>query len=663
MHSHNGNLHSELWERFFKAIFRASAPRSPSIWILIVAGFLASFTALNAQSSPPLPLGKAVQNGISVEFSLEQVSGKDSSGAFREQDDVVVRFAVVDSASGTPLRGIYPAAWMDLMPAGQKLDAGFCSQRVKALLDGSLFARAELDLNAFYVLVLNDDASISVVDPMFSFGNSKLLDLISLAGRGEDWALSSNQQKLFVSMPEKGQVAVIDTATWKLVRNIDIGPRPTRVALQPDQHYLWIAYGESDPAISGVAVMDTSEFRVVEHIKTGAGVHDLTFSSDSRVAFVSNSIDGSVSLIDPAQLKKIADLATAKNPVSITFSSLSQRAYLAHQNGTIAVIDGSQRKVVDKIQSEAGLDQIRFAPGGRWGFVLNAAKNEVHVLDASTGRLIQSGKTEEAPDQVDFSDTLAYIRHRRSGTVLMVPLDQLGLEGKPLAPADFTGGQNPFGSASRSTPADGIIKAPGANAVLVANPADKSVYYYEEGMAAPKGQFSNYGREALAVLVVDRSLKDHQPGVYETVARLRRPGHYVVPFVMFSPQVVHCFEMTVDPQAAPTNLAQQPKVELLLPEGPIKTGQTVHLRFRLASPQTNEPLQALHDVRVLISLSSGISRQQSAAVPDGPGIYAIDFIPSRSGTYQAYVECPSHGLTLNNSHVVTLHVEDSGAQQ
>ena len=29
--------------------------------------------------------------------------------------------------------------------------------------------------------------------------------------------------------------------------------------------------------------------------------------------------------------------------------------------------------------------------------------------------------------------------------------------------------------------------------MLVANPRDKAIYYYQEGMAAPMGQFSNYG--------------------------------------------------------------------------------------------------------------------------------------------------------------------------
>ena len=105
-------------------------------------------------------------------------------------------------------------------------------------------------------------------------------------------------------------------------------------------------------------------------------------------------------------------------------------------------------------------------------------------------------------------------------------------------------------------PADSIIPAPGAGAVLVANPKDQSVYYYSEGLAAPMGTFSNYKREPRAVLVIDRSLRERsRPGVYETVARLDQPGQFDVVFLLDQPRIVHAFPVTVEPdpdrEAAP----------------------------------------------------------------------------------------------------------------
>src|SRR6185503_18765637 len=83
------------------------------------------------------------------------------------------------------------------------------------------------------------------------------------------------------------------------------------------------------------------------------------------------------------------------------------------------------------------------------------------------------------------------------------------------------------GRLARPTPADGIVQAPGHPSVLVANAEDKVVYFYKEGMAAPMGHFQSYGKVPRAVLVVDRSLRETRPGIYETVAQMGPAGQYV----------------------------------------------------------------------------------------------------------------------------------------
>ena len=55
-----------------------------------------------------------------------------------------------------------------------------CRKKAETLIGGSLFAAAELDLNVYYVLALNDNATLTVVDPRFGFGGTKLLALVDL---------------------------------------------------------------------------------------------------------------------------------------------------------------------------------------------------------------------------------------------------------------------------------------------------------------------------------------------------------------------------------------------------------------------------------------------------------------------------------------------------
>ena len=607
---------------------------------------------------------KFVREGIAVEFQMEPVApGKKEP---QEGDLTTFRFEIMDTTSGMPLSGVYPAAWMDLRPLDEKSDAQTCQDKVEAFIGGSLFTPPELDLNVYYVLALNNDASISVVDPLFGFGTTKLLDMIFLESPGEDWVLMPDQLTLFVSMPDSNQVAVADTASWNVVANLDVGPRPSRVALQPDERFVWVGYDipRDGSELSGVTVVDTQGPAVAKEILTGRGHHEIAFSDDDRYAFVTNEEDGTLSVIDIRKLEKIKDVAVGASPVSVAFSPTSQSAYVVSRaDGTIVVVGSESHEVTARMKAEPGLGQLKFAPGSRLGFVVNTDKNVVHILDASVNRIVQTADVEDAPDQVAFSDELAYVRHRNTDIVLMIPLDQVGREGQPVPVIDFTGGQTPFGRGSKPSPADGIVQAPGATAVLVANPADKAIYFYKEGMAAPMGHFTNYGREPRAVLAVDRSLKERSPGSYETTAALRRPGLYDVAFFLDAPRTTHCFEVRVAPN--PALEAERAKVrktdvEPLTQERIVRVGEKIPLKFKLTDATTGRPRSRLEDVRVLTFRAPGVEQRRMWAKPssEGEGIYEVEFEPQATGIYYVFLECKSVGLRRNRSGFITLQVKE-----
>jgi YVTN family beta-propeller protein len=603
---------------------------------------------------------RIVRDDLAVQFNLALIQPPPTAVTQpREGDDVVFRVTITDATTGAPLRRVYPAAWMAWRSPGETTDTHTCLKKAEAFIGGSLLAAADLDLTTYYVLTLNHNATLTVVDPRFGFGGTKLLALIQLRSPGEDWVLTTDQAKLFVSMPEAQQVAVVDTAAWRVLTNVDVGPHPTRLALQPDEHYLWVTDGTAggEPTDSGVAVLTTAGLEVVARIPTGAGPHDIAFSADNRFAFVTNTAAGTVSIIDVRRLAKIKDLPTGQQPTSIAFSPLAHTVAVVHAgDGRIVVVDAERHEILARLQAEPGLGPIKFAPGGRLGFVVHAEQNVVHILDAATNRLVQTADVEEGPDQIAFSDNLAYVHHRGTGTVLMIPLDRVGSEGQPVPVVSFPAGQNPPNKASRTSLADSIVQAPGANAVLVANPADRAVYFYKEGMAAPMGHFSNYKREPRAVLVVDRSLRERSPGVYETVARMPRPGLYDVVFFVNTPRVLHCFEVSVaaNPELAHPRPTPQVHVAPLLEEPTVPVGSKVHLPFKLTDPSTQSPKIDLEDVNVLIYLAPGIWHKRQWAVHAGDGIYTVDFVPPQAGIYHVYLECRSLGLAFNNPQSVVL---------
>jgi DNA-binding beta-propeller fold protein YncE len=592
----------------------------------------------------------AAREAVEAEFTIDHAdASRSASAGFRAGEDAIVRFSVRDKVSAVPLEGRHPAAWLDPQSPEEAQRPIPCRDRVKSLLSSEVLSRSAIDLNTFYVLVMNNDASITVMDPQFGTGQGHPVAVVPLRAPAADWTFSADGKLLFASMPQAGQLAVIDTKEWRLQRNIEIGSNAGRTALQPDGHYVWVAYD------SGLVAVDAGNLKVAGRVETGAGPHEIAFSANSRFAFTTNREVATVTLIDTGSLTVSATLHTGPRPSSIAFSSMSQMAYATDErDGTIAVIDAANGTIAATIASEAGLGSIRFEKNGRLAIVLNPERKQAHVLDASVNRIVQTGTTPAHPDQVTFSNTIAYVRQRDSDSVLMIPLEGLGAQNKPLPMADFTAGQHPLGRAGAVVFGDSIVQTPGENAAIAANASDRAVYYYMEGMAAPIGYFSTSTREPRAVLVFDHGLKEVSKGVYQTTAHLTSPGTYAVAFLMDSPQALKCWDVTVEPDPAAAGVSTVPlEVESLVDETAISPGAPATLRFRIREVDTKSLRPGAKDVSVQVFRAPGVWHQRKIAQPTADdGAYSVVFSLPEPGIYYVNIESPSLGLSLSSEPVI-----------
>jgi len=221
---------------------------------------------------------ETIRQGIRVELDAAAVPAEGVSlSSVTEGDLAMIRLKLSDAVSGVPVTAMMPKVWIDLQKQfkGDKKGqpAITCSDKVRSYLQGTLSFRPDVDLNSYYILTLNNDATIGVIDPIKGVaGYSQLMAMISLARPGEDWVYSRDEKTLFVTMPKAGQVAVIDTENFKVLRNIDAGATPFRIALQPDGKYLWVGNNAAGAA-SGVTVLDARSGKEVAWLPTGAGPH------------------------------------------------------------------------------------------------------------------------------------------------------------------------------------------------------------------------------------------------------------------------------------------------------------------------------------------------------------------------------------------------------
>ena len=96
-----------------------------------------------------------------------------------------------------------------------------------------------------------------------------------------------------------GRVAVVDLVARRVLRTIDMPTRhttmgPQDIKLAPDGSVFYIA----DSQEGGVWVLDGAATKVLRVIPTGRGAHGLYLSRDAERLFVTNRLEGSVSVLD-----------------------------------------------------------------------------------------------------------------------------------------------------------------------------------------------------------------------------------------------------------------------------------------------------------------------------------------------------------------------------
>lgn len=616
-----------------------------------------------AKATDKLTTQEKIKSGVSIKFDVTPLEGKE----VREGEYANLNFHISDANTGEPVKGIYPAVWIDQAAAwNRKKDGGrdlrSCKDRVSLYLQGIVGMRPMVDLNSYFVLAMNDNATISVIDPIIGItGITKLYTSIRLKAPGEEWTKTRDEKTLFVSMPKAKKIAVIDLTNFTVADNVDSGPSPLRLALQPDEKYLWVASDSNKAGKSGVAVIDAAKRKKVAFIKTGLGHHELAFSHDSRYAFVSNRDSNSVSIIDIRKLKKIHTIKSGlKKPVGIAYSSMSESLYITDGiNGKIMVVDGSTHKLVKKIDARPGVGPVGISQDGRWLIAANSFEDVVYTVDVSTNSIAHTLKVQNKPYQVAFSRAFAYVRALGSERVSMFELALL--EKKDTVPViSFAAGKGAPGKVRDLSVAQSIQEAPGEAAVLVNSPTDNTIYYYMEGMNAPQGNFRNYGARPRAVQVADRTLGETAPGMYSAKVKIPAAGNFDVAFLMESPSILHCFSMKAEADEK-LQAARRSKtgIEYLSEKRKYNANEDVTIRFRLSEPETGKPRKGLKDVRVRHYRAPSYDLEEDYAKEVEKGIYEYKTRLSKKGVYYFYVASRQAKSTFGDMPYMTVQVVDN----
>ncbi|MGA9520008.1 MAG: YncE family protein [Myxococcaceae bacterium] len=611
---------------------------------------------VEASTPPPEPEGPEApvqvqeREGVKVAFSLRPLNGGQE---VRAREEATATISLTDARTGEPLKGLRPYAWMSPRQKGDPApDEAACKSLAREFLSGLLGQMPDVNMNAYYLLTLNHDNTISAIDPQVAFSRTKLLSLISLPGSAADWALHPDKNSLFVTIPGAGKVTLVDTERLKVRGSVNVGKAPTRVAVSPDGRFVFVA-NDGDGTIS---VVDPKEFEVHRTVEVGPGHHELAFTEGGRTLWVSSSDGEELHVIDVDKLEA-TPVQVGKGISSIAASDTAGALFATNAlSGELLMLDARARQVSRRVPLKKGVSRIAFDPTGRWAFVLNRGAGTVTVVDASTGNKRHEVGGIVEPDALAFTAASAYVRGAGQEKVVMVQLDTLPQAGTPMV-VHVPMFQKPATKSRGVGIASPFAPTPEGASVLIASPGDNVVSYYREGLMAASGTHRNYGREPRGAMILDRSLHEVGPGAYATTVKPSVDGTYDAVVLLDNPRAAICFEQQVQPSTEPAE-REGPRVELkplFDPKKKLPEGAEALLRFSLVDTESKKPVPA-EQIRVLLFRPPGTWQLRPAARALADGTFEVPFTPPTPGQYQFVVGTNAPGSGLGSIRPITLGV-------
>ncbi len=142
---------------------------------------------------------------------------------------------------------------------------------------------------------------------------------------------------------------------------VPVGAGPTEVAVAPDGSRVYVTNSDDGT----VSVLDTAAGTVVATVPVGAGPEGVAVTPDGARAFVSNYDGGTVSVIDTRTDAVTATVPVGRLPSEVAITPDGTRVYVAEQgSNAVAVIDVATATVVGSVPVGDGPFGVAITPDG-----------------------------------------------------------------------------------------------------------------------------------------------------------------------------------------------------------------------------------------------------------------------------------------------------------
>ncbi len=193
------------------------------------------------------------------------------------------------------------------------------------------------------------------------------------------FGFSPDGKLLTVNGLARNQVDVYDAASMKLVKRFPVVATPSHLAYSPDSSMVFVSLQDSDKLVA-LDLRTMTETWTVPVGKTPAGVMWL----NGKVLVADMGTDF-IAVVDPATGKVLDHVVTGKGAHNLFLSPDRKILWVNNRaGGTTVSLDSATLKPIHSYAIPGGPDDMEFAPGGKIWITRRWAE-KVAVLDPATG--------------------------------------------------------------------------------------------------------------------------------------------------------------------------------------------------------------------------------------------------------------------------------------
>jgi YVTN family beta-propeller protein len=219
------------------------------------------------------------------------------------------------------------------------------------------------------------------------------------------------KQKLYVLSSAGDAVNVIDVATDRIVKSIEVGSHPHGIAAPASQEALWVT-AEAD---NQLVLVDTRKDEVVARYPIGRRPNEIDVSADGRYVWIPALLDGKYEVFDAVERRVVASIPTDGFPHNTVISPDGRWVYLSPMdrggtetsleqlraagaplsfNEKIYVVDAASREVVATVALPDAPRPIAVHPSGNRLFVNRDGLLGFEVIDLETRKVVATARYE-----------------------------------------------------------------------------------------------------------------------------------------------------------------------------------------------------------------------------------------------------------------------------